>query len=235
MEPWTILVASIVGSLHCATMCGPIAAVIGTAAPGRDLRARSLALSGYHVGRGIGYSTLGAVAGWLGAGLERAGTTLLGIADLAGLAMIAVLVVIAVRPWLPVRPALLSIGRTPRPPRLATRIAQLLAKGGHGAAPAIGLLTAVLPCGWLWSFVALAAATKSPASGALLMLAMWAGSLPALSSVGAVAGWMSRIVGARGRAIGSIALLVVAAVMLAGMITRRAASDDEEVPPCHRS
>src|SRR5689334_10006096 len=108
MEPWTILVASLVGSLHCATMCGPIAGVIGVAQPGRS---RTFALSGYHAGRGLGYATLGAVAGWLGSGLERAGTALLGLADVAGIAMVAVLVIVAVKPWLPTRPPLLAIGR----------------------------------------------------------------------------------------------------------------------------
>jgi sulfite exporter TauE/SafE len=149
--------------------------------------------------------------------------------------MVAVLVIVAVKPWLPARPPLLAIGRAAKAPRLASRIATLLARGGRGAAPAIGLFTALLPCGWLWSFVALAAATKSSTAGALLMLAMWAGSLPALTSVGAVVSWLSRIAGTRARAIGSIALLVLAAVMVAGMVTRRAASADEEVPPCHRS
>jgi sulfite exporter TauE/SafE len=46
-----------------------------------------------------------------------------------------------------------------------------------------GLLTALLPCGWLYLFALFAAGTGSWLSGAVVMLAFWLGSVPALVAV----------------------------------------------------
>jgi sulfite exporter TauE/SafE len=48
----------------------------------------------------------------------------------------------------------------------------------------LGALTALLPCGWLYAFVLTAAGTGSAGSGSLIMLAFWAGTVPALLAVG---------------------------------------------------
>ena len=48
----------------------------------------------------------------------------------------------------------------------------------------IGLLTAFLPCGWLYLFAAYAAGTGSPARGAMVMAAFWLGGVPALLLAG---------------------------------------------------
>ncbi|HUJ61254.1 MAG TPA: sulfite exporter TauE/SafE family protein, partial [Kofleriaceae bacterium] len=42
----------------------------------------------------------------------------------------------------------------------------------------IGLIAGLLPCGWLWAFVITAAGTGGAASGALVMLAFWLGTVP---------------------------------------------------------
>lgn len=47
----------------------------------------------------------------------------------------------------------------------------------------VGLLTALLPCGWLYLFALLAAGTGSAFAGASLMAAFWLGSVPALVSL----------------------------------------------------
>jgi len=44
----------------------------------------------------------------------------------------------------------------------------------------LGLASALLPCGLLHAWVAVAAATANPISGAVLLSILWAGSLPAL-------------------------------------------------------
>ena len=57
----------------------------------------------------------------------------------------------------------------------------------------VGLLTAFLPCGWLYLFASYAAGTGSPFWGAAFMAAFWLGSVPALVLAGAGArpwrGW----------------------------------------------
>jgi sulfite exporter TauE/SafE len=47
----------------------------------------------------------------------------------------------------------------------------------------IGMLTGLLPCGWLWAFVITAGGTGSPVSGALVMFAFWLGTVPAMVGV----------------------------------------------------
>ena len=64
MMVWGVLVASLVGSPHCAAMCGLIAAGAG---PGAGPQ------SAYHLGRLAGYVALGGLAGAVGHGLNQAG------------------------------------------------------------------------------------------------------------------------------------------------------------------
>jgi len=44
----------------------------------------------------------------------------------------------------------------------------------------LGFFTALLPCGWLYSFVLIAAATKSVWLGGMTMFIFWLGTVPAL-------------------------------------------------------
>lgn len=46
-----------------------------------------------------------------------------------------------------------------------------------------GLTTSLLPCGWLYVFVAAAGGTGRVRDGALLMIVFWAGTVPALLAV----------------------------------------------------
>lgn len=48
----------------------------------------------------------------------------------------------------------------------------------------MGLTSAVLPCGWLYTFVAAAAGRGDAGEGALLMSAFWLGTLPMLVGLG---------------------------------------------------
>jgi sulfite exporter TauE/SafE len=51
----------------------------------------------------------------------------------------------------------------------------------------LGALSAMLPCGWLWVFVASAASTGSPLLGAAQMAVFWLGTLPAFAALGLLA------------------------------------------------
>jgi sulfite exporter TauE/SafE len=44
-----------------------------------------------------------------------------------------------------------------------------------------GYMTAFLPCGWLYTFAALAAATGSASRGAVVLFAFWLGTLPIMA------------------------------------------------------
>lgn len=165
-----VLSASFFGSWHCAGMCGPIATLMG---------ARKSLLS-YHIGRGTSYITLGWLAGylghffissefswlrWISAGLLAA------ILTLSGLNMIFPGKIPEIMRMTSLSHGLLRVIR-----RLQ---AFHLSRSGWS----VGLLTALLPCGWLYTYVTAAVATQSPWAGALVMLLFWLGGLPALSAV----------------------------------------------------
>jgi sulfite exporter TauE/SafE len=161
-------VAGLLGSPHCVGMCGGFASAAGGQAP-------------WHAGRLAAYVVMGAVAGALGAplwDLRAAGAVVTGsllvwfCARLAGLAPEVHL-------------------RIPGLARIGTRVA---ARGGLTGRVLLGAFSALLPCGLLWSAVALAIGAGSAASGAAVLLAFGAGTLPAL---GFAAAGVRRLAAAR--------------------------------------
>jgi len=78
-------------------------------------------------------------------------------------------------------------------------------------AAATGLLTTLLPCGWLYAFVATAAAAGSAAGGALVMLAFWAGTLPVLVALGV---GVQRLAGPLARRLPAVSAMLVVALGL---------------------
>jgi sulfite exporter TauE/SafE len=214
-----VFVASVLGSTHCAGMCGGLLLF----AVGHDLRSKDPARRGssrlslhlaYHGGRLATYSLLGGVMGSVGAALDLGGR-LVGLQQAAlvtaGSLMIGFGVVSIARslgvhiPKLPV----------PGPMR---RIAEAGHRRAFGLGPVqralvIGLLTAFLPCGWLYAFAVVAAGAGHPALGALVMAVFWAGTLPVLGTLGA---GMQLAAGRLGRHAPLVTALVVVAV---GMFT----------------
>lgn len=187
--PLTVFVAGILGSLHCTAMCGPLvlAATIPSPSPSDSGAAGQVPkgagstnaglIAAYQSGRLLGYSVLGALAGSLGAGVfsGMAGTALSWIST----ALIAVAFgLLAWKAWRGEPPHLLPATLSQGPLRrlLGARTLPPFARAGG-----VGLLSALLPCGWLHSFVLAAATTRSPQAGAVLMGVFWTGTLPALS------------------------------------------------------
>lgn len=180
----SVFVAGLLGSAHCAGMCGSFACLAsgGDASSGRQSLKSTAAYNG---GRLLSYTTLGALAGAAGAGLDRAGT----IAGLARPAAVAAGILLIV--WglasllsaLGVRVPMLDV-----PPALASRIARAVRavqeRPPAARGLALGALSAALPCGWLYAFVATSAAAGSALGGAATMSAFWAGTVPMMAAVG---------------------------------------------------
>jgi len=216
-------VASLLGSLHCAGMCGGFVALYaGDPARGGGVTAGHVA---YNLGRLMAYAALGVLAGALGAALDLGGAVL-GFqrvaAALAG-AFIAL--------WGLVR-LLESLGR--RVPRFGaprwlhgwvSRGVRLIAGWRPVTrALAVGLLTGCLPCGWLYAFVVTAAGTGSAAVGAALMTVFWLGTLPVMVSLGVglrgLAGPLRRWVPAAC----AMAMILVGLLAVAGRMVERPGS-----------
>jgi sulfite exporter TauE/SafE len=180
----SVFVAALLGSVHCAGMCGSFACLASGGDASRPREAWRSAAA-YNGGRLLSYVSLGMLAGAAGAGLDRLGAV-------AGLTRPATVVAgVLLMLWglatlsatLGVRLPLLEV-----PPGLATRIARGV-RAVQDRPPvlrglALGVLTAALPCGWLYAFVATAAAAGSAAKGGLVMAAFWTGTVPMMAAVG---------------------------------------------------
>lgn len=125
----------------------------------------------YHLGRLLGYSLLGALAGILGE--KFLGPTTEGVISwIAAAAVSASLILIGIRTW---------SGSSPHFFRLPSRVTQFLFQHTQKNAFLTGAFSAFLPCGWLQNFSLAAVATRSTSSGALLLFFFWLGTLPALT------------------------------------------------------
>lgn len=209
----TAFLAGVLGSTHCAAMCGGIAAALG-AVPGGARRARQLLL--YHLGRIASYGTAGAIAGALGAVAGSA----FGVSrwsELLRLATAAVVVVIG----LDIALSGTSRARWLRLPeqwgaRLWRRVAPLsrtsLPATPGARALVLGLLWGWLPCGLVYSVLLAAAVAGGAAGGATVMIAFGLGTLPAMAGLS--------YLGARlPRPGGSLARLLGAALVACGLWT----------------
>jgi hypothetical protein len=195
----SVFVTSLVGSLHCIGMCGGFVALysIGQRSSNdshstctrkqlspKEHWVRHLC---YNLGRLAVYVFLGALAGFLGEMVEPSllKSLQLPLATIAG-SLIAI--------W---GLALIAIALGAKPPTVLTRtIPDWLSKNtghlyqkvtrtpGRSSALSLGLLSGLLPCGWLWIYIAAASTSGSALSGAILMGVFWLGTVPAMLSLG---------------------------------------------------
>ena len=211
----SLFVAALAGSPHCAGMCGGFVAFYAGQGEGRRLPAHAA----YNGGRLVSYALLGAVAGLLGASVERMGATV-GVsraaAILAGALMVlwgASAIATSLGARLPKLP-----GSWPGGARFAAALRALRGQPPPVRALAIGLLSALLPCGFLYVFVAAAAATASPLRGALVMTAFWAGTVPMMAGVGLAAQSLLGPLRRRLPIVTAAALVVIGLLAMAGRL-----------------
>jgi sulfite exporter TauE/SafE len=165
-------------------MCGGFVAAY-TSGESPSKAERALSHAAYNGGRLLIYAALGASAGVLGSALDLAGHAA-GLADVAGIVAGLLLLFWGALGLVP-RAALIRL--RPRPKRAFTSWVSGLFAGFVNKPPLVragllGLSTTLLPCGWLYAFVALAAASGGAAAGAWLMTAFWVGSLPMMFGLG---------------------------------------------------
>ena len=176
-----IVGASVLGSVHCAAMCGPFAAMVS--GPDAPAGARARLLLAYQGGRLMSYVALGAAAGAAGSALDLAGAAA-GLGQLAAVAAGVLLLVWGLGAMLETQGVRWLSLRRALPEPVVRFLAALRERPSAGRAVALGLATALLPCGWLYAFVLTAAGTARPAHGALVMFALWIGNAPMLLGVG---------------------------------------------------
>lgn len=141
----------------------------------------------YNLGRMFTYVTLGGLAGTLGASVNSAGE-LIGLQQIAAFAVGVLMIAWGI-------PGIInnSLPAMPHPKGGSeglwggawARIMRFQERwSAKKRALIIGLLSTFLPCGWLYSFVAIAAASASAPRGMLIMFSFWLGTLPMMLSIG---------------------------------------------------
>lgn len=206
----SVLVASLLGSPHCAGMCGGFVCFYSA----QGGRGQALAHVAYNLGRLFSYVVLGVLAGALGRTLDQMGAGA-GLHGTAAVAAGAVMVVWGGASLLTALGARLPQAHAPA--FLRTRFASTV-RAVHAQPPvvralAVGLVTALLPCGWLWVYVATAAGTGSAATGALVMAAFWLGTVPVLAGLGIAA---QRLIGPLGR---RLPIVTAGLLVVLGLVT----------------
>lgn len=188
-----ILAGGFLASAHCIGMCGGFACAVGAAdVPLAAVLGRQFV---YNTGRIFTYAFLGAVAGSSGAALS---SYLLGPIDaqqlfglLAGATMIAL--------------GLSALGLIQLPQRWGSALggwfsplfAKFLNARGWTGFFLAGLANGFLPCGLVYSFLALAIASGDALHGMLVMTFFGIGTLPAMLLVGSGARLMRQAVRVR--------------------------------------
>lgn len=198
-------IAGLAGGVHCAAMCGPIAAMCAGSRAGRlGLWQRALAYNG---GRILSYTLAGTLAGALGQGglaLRGAGPAQVVLATLAGSTLLVLALHLA--GWNPVTRRLEAAG-TLVWKRLGPLMRHFLPADTFPRALGLGALWGWLPCGMVYAVLVTAVASASAAEGALVMLAFGAGTLPNMLAIGMAAGRVSKAL--RFKAVRVVAALVV--------------------------
>ena len=165
-----------VSSLHCPGMCGPLVAFAMGASTERSWSARAVLHLAYHGGRLATYAPIGAMAGGLGAAFDFGGSRL-GVPHAATLLAGGLMIAVGTAGLL--RAMGVRLQQWPLPEWIRNAVVRgqraALSLRPWRRAWTVGLLTALLPCGWLYSFVPAAAGMGGPLGGALLMSAFgWA-------------------------------------------------------------
>lgn len=214
-----VFIASLLGSMHCAGMCGAFVA-FAVAGDERVMVSRTALNAAYNLGRLVTYVMLGAMAGSLGAALDFGGS-IVGVQRAAAIVAGALMIGFGVLAIL--RSSGVKIARMPLPGMLHRIVA-----AGHRIAfelppltrsLVVGLLTTMLPCGWLYAFAITAAGTASPMLGALTMAVFWLGTLPVLIGVGLGVQTLSGALRARLPLMTSLLIVMVGVWTVLGRMT----------------
>lgn len=158
--PWSVFVASMLGSVHCVGMCGGLV-LAATRSPATVMV--------YHIARLIGYMVLGMVSGYLGYSLSSFSW----VPYLMGgsfIVMGGLVLTNSMHVEVPFLSSILKLFVRLRS-RVSPYVYALLIGGG----------SIFLPCGWLYAFVLSVSQTKSPWVGAGYLAIFWLGTLPALT------------------------------------------------------
>ncbi|GAF01707.1 sulfite exporter TauE/SafE family protein [Saccharicrinis fermentans] len=166
-------VLGIMGSLHCAGMCGPIALSLPLYGKGVLTKVTGGVL--YNMGRTVTYGLMGAVFGLIGQGLS-----LVGFQQWISVVMGALMIISVLLPSLFKK---VKGGNIPLAGWVRKGIQKLFMKKSFGRLFFIGLLNGLLPCGLVYLAIAGAIGTGDVGTGTLFMILFGLGTLPLMLGI----------------------------------------------------
>jgi len=174
--------ASVMGSFHCAAMCGGFS--LGLVRPGQT-QSSLLRLSAYHFGKLFTYVFIGGVAGVLGAALIE--NAVVRAAQAAFAAVAGSLIVVVGLQTLGLAPGQNIVNRIASRlwlgPFLGPIFQTFRQRDSLDGAFFLGLFNGFLPCGFVYTFALTAAGSGSFTAALLVMLAFGLGTAPMLLAV----------------------------------------------------
>jgi hypothetical protein len=201
MELTAAFLLGLLGSLHCAGMCGPLICALPRVGDSRISAFAGRLL--YNAGRISLYTMLGLLCGALGKSLAIAGFQKW-ISLIAGL---AILVGLVASSRLATRTPVWKLVQ-----HIKTSFARMLQQRSYSSLFLLGTLNGLLPCGLVYAACAAAMSASGAGQGALAMFLFGLGTLPVMLGIGFAQHKIRAFLGQRLR------LLNPAAVALVGLM-----------------
>ena len=173
---FSALILGLMGSFHCAGMCGPIA--IALPLHGNTVPQKIFGGTLYNLGRTITYGIMGAVFGLLGQGLH-----LLGFQQKISVLMGAIMIISVLFPALFKNQYNMGKSWFSVVGKLKKTIAKMFAIRSFQSLFFIGMLNGLLPCGLVYMAIAGAIGTGGVVQGSLYMILFGLGTIPMLLGI----------------------------------------------------
>ena len=194
------MILGIMGSLHCVGMCGPIAMLVS----GNSKRQYIANRLTYHLGRTITYMTMGLAVGLVGRIFQLG--SMQSMLSLVGGAVILIFLFLPRITFLPSSSILIY--------KLKGLLSNAIRSRGTYATLFTGILNGFLPCGLVYSALALALVQSSTQESVIVMAVFGLGTIPALLAFTYSANVMKRVMPFSVNKFQRVALLAVALIMI---------------------
>lgn len=178
------LVLGLMGSFHCAGMCGPIA--IALPLHGNTVPQKIFGGTLYNLGRTITYGIMGAIFGLLGQGIQ-----LIGFQQKVSVIMGVLMVISVLFPKLFKNQYSMDKSWFSFVSKLKKTIGQMFSIRSFQSLFFIGMLNGLLPCGLVYMAIAGAIGTGGVAQGSLYMILFGLGTIPMMLAISLAGNVMS--------------------------------------------
>jgi uncharacterized protein len=178
------LVLGLMGSFHCAGMCGPIA--IALPLHGNTIPQKIFGGALYNIGRTVTYGIMGAIFGFLGQGVE-----MLGFQQKISVIMGALMIISVLFPALFKNQYSMDKSWFSFVGKLKKSIGKMFSIRSFSSLFLIGLLNGLLPCGLVYMAIAGAIETGEIVLGSFYMILFGLGTIPMMLSISLAGNVMS--------------------------------------------